>query len=218
MKFDIENFYPSISKDLLERALKFACRFTTIPTTTTDTIKHCCKSLLFSQNNAWVKKDKPEFDVAMDSYDGTEICKLGGLYLLEELTNITPKKSVGMYRDDGLAILPNTSKPERLKNKIRKLFKNNKLKITIEARMHQTDFLDVTFNASTGKYWPFRKPNSILQYIHTQSNHPPNIRKQLPTMIEKRLHTNCHRFSPSLLNTGNSFFSIAHSTTSLETI
>ena len=48
-------------------------------------------------------------------------------------------------------------------------------------------FLDVTFNASTGKYWPFRKPNSILQYIHTQSNHPPNIKKQLPTMIEKRL-------------------------------
>ena len=53
--------------------------------------------------------------------------------------------------------------------------------------MHQTDFLDVTFNASTGKYGPFRKPNSILQYIHIQSNHPPNIRKQLPTMIKKRL-------------------------------
>ena len=67
------------------------------------------------------------------------------------------------------------------------MFKNNKLKITIEAGMHQTDFLDVTFNASTGKYWPFRKLNSILQYIHTQSNHPPNIRKQLPTMIEKGL-------------------------------
>ena len=125
----------------------------------------------------------------MGSYDGAEICELVGLYLLEELTNIIPKESVGLYRDDGLAILPNTSGPEteRLKKKIRKLFKNNKLKITIEANMHQTDFLDVTFNASTGKYWPFRKPNSILQYIHTQSNHPPNIRTQLPTMIEKRL-------------------------------
>ena len=53
--------------------------------------------------------------------------------------------------------------------------------------MHQIDFLDVTFNASTGKYWPFHKPISILQYIHTQLNQPPNIRKQLPTMIEKRL-------------------------------
>ena len=80
MKFDIENFYPSISEDLLERALKFACRFTTILTATIDTIKHCRKSLLFSQNNAWVKKDNPEFDVTMGSYDGAEICELVGLY------------------------------------------------------------------------------------------------------------------------------------------
>ena len=125
----------------------------------------------------------------MGLYDGAEICELVGLYFLEELTNIILKESVGLYRDDSLAILPNTFGPEteRLKKKIRKLFKNNKLKITIEAGMHQTDFLDVTFNASTGKYWPFRKSNSTLQYIDTQSNHPPNIRKQLPTMIEKRL-------------------------------
>ena len=112
-----------------------------------------------------------------------------GLYLLEELTNIISKESVGLHRDDGLVILPNTSglETERLKKKIRKLFQNNKLRFTIEARMLQTDFLDVTFNASTGKYWPFGKPNSILRYIHTQSNYPPNIGKQLPTMIEKRL-------------------------------
>ena len=125
----------------------------------------------------------------MGSYDGAEICKLVGLYLLEELTNIIPKESVGLYKDDGFAILPNTSglETEKLKKKIRKLFQNNKLRITLEAGLHQTDFLDVTFNACTGKYWPFRKPNSILRYIYTQSNHPPNIRKQLPTMIEKRL-------------------------------
>ena len=123
MKFNIENFYPSVFKDLLERALKFACRFTTVPTATIDTIKHCCKSLLFSQNNAWVKKDNPEFNVTMGSYHGAEICELVGVYLLEELTNIIPKDSVGLYRDDGLAILPNTSGPktERLKKKIRKL-------------------------------------------------------------------------------------------------
>ena len=53
--------------------------------------------------------------------------------------------------------------------------------------MQQTDFLDVTFNADYGKYWPYKKPNSQLQCIHTQSNYPPNIKKQLPKMIEKRL-------------------------------
>ena len=91
MKFDIENFQPSISEDLLERALKFVRRFTIIPTATIDTIKHYRKSLLSSQNNAWVKEDNPEFEVAMGLYDGAEICELVGLYWLEELTNIVPK-------------------------------------------------------------------------------------------------------------------------------
>ena len=76
---------------------------------------------------------------------------------------------------------------ERIIKNIRNLFKTINLKITIEAGMQQTYFLDVTFNADNGKYWPYKKPNSQLQYIHTQSNHPPNIKKQLPKMIEKRL-------------------------------
>ena len=84
------------------------------------------------------------------SYNGAEICELVGLYLLEELANILPKESVGLYRDNGFAILPNTSGPktERLKKNIRKF---NKLQITIEDRMRQTDFLDITFNTSTGR-------------------------------------------------------------------
>ena len=39
----------------------------------------------------------------------------------------------------------------------------------------------------TGKYWPFRKANSDLLYIHAQSNHPPNIIKHLPSTIESRI-------------------------------
>ena len=40
---------------------------------------------------------------------------------------------------------------------------------------------------ATGKYWPYRKPNSDLQYIHAQSNHPPAIIKQLPAAIYSRI-------------------------------
>ena len=40
------------------------------------------------------------------------------------------------------------------------------------------------------KYYPFRKPNSDPQYIHAQSNHPPNIIKQIPSMISTRLSNN----------------------------
>jgi len=35
-----------------------------------------------------------------------------------------------------------------------------------------------------------RKPNSEPQYIHVQSNHPPNIIKQIPAMISKRISNN----------------------------
>ena len=51
----------------------------------------------------------------------------------------------------------------------------------------QTDFLDATFNLTSESFWPYRKVNSNPQYIHTSSNHPPNIKKQLPNMIAKCL-------------------------------
>ena len=146
------------------------------------TIRHCRKSLLFCTDKIWVKKSNPEFDVTTGSFDGAEICELVGLYLLDQLSNILPVESFGLYRDDGLAILSGISGPdtERIIKNIRNLFKTNNLKITIEAGMQQTDFLDVTFNADNGKYWPYKKPNLQLQYIYTQSNHLPSSKSNFP--------------------------------------
>ena len=45
----------------------------------------------------------------------------------------------------------------------------------------------MTLNLNSGKYWPFCKPNNTPLYIHKDSNHPPNIIKQLPSMIEDRI-------------------------------
>ena len=36
-------------------------------------------------------------------------------------------------------------------------------------------------------YKPFHKPNSEINYIHKESNHPPSIIKQLPLSAESRL-------------------------------
>jgi hypothetical protein len=36
-------------------------------------------------------------------------------------------------------------------------------------------------------YEPFNKPNNTPQYVHIQSNHPPNILKNLPSNVNKRL-------------------------------
>ena len=49
------------------------------------------------------------------------------------------------------------------------------------------NFLDVTFDLSTGKYKPYRKPNDDPLYIHKHSNHPPSILRQLPASINKRI-------------------------------
>ena len=51
------------------------------------------------------------------------------------------------------------------------------------------NFLDVTFDLSTGEYKPYRKPNDDPLYINKHSNHPPSILRQLPTSINKRIST-----------------------------
>ena len=42
-------------------------------------------------------------------------------------------------------------------------------------------------NLNDGSYRPYHKPNDEIRYIHSESNHPPAIIKQLPLSIESRL-------------------------------
>ena len=110
-------------------------------------------------------------------------------FFFHKLSTIIPKKLAGPYRDDGLAILRNSSGPntDRIKKRIIKLFRKHNLKITIETNIIQTDFLDVTLNLKTENHWPFRKPNDEQIYININSNHPLFIKKALPGMIFIRL-------------------------------
>ena len=125
----------------------------------------------------------------MGSYDGTEVCELVGLFILHQLSQLVGVKNIGLYRDDGLAILENASGPtsERIKKKIIKLFRQHELNITAETNLVKTNFLDVTFNLKSGKYWPYRKPNNQPLYVLHHSNHPPTIKKQLTSMLANRL-------------------------------
>ena len=152
-------------------------------------IQHSRKSLLFEGDNVWTKKNNSLFDVTMGSYDGAEVCDLIGLYLLNEMKLMFSNLDLGLYGNDGLGRYKNLSGPatERLKKAMVKFFSDNGLKITIEFNMQRVNFLDVTFDLSNGKYWPYRKPNDQPLYIHKESNHPPSIIRQLPNMIEKRI-------------------------------
>ena len=148
MKFDIVEFYPSISKELLSKAIEYAQSVTTIEEKVIKMIYHAPKSLLFDKDTVWVKKDNPESDVTMGSYDGAELCELVGLYLLDLLTKEFGKKNVGLYRDDSVSCFENISVPdsEKIKKKLFKIFKSNGLSITVECNLIVTDFLDVTFD------------------------------------------------------------------------
>ena len=189
VQLDIVEFYPSISSELLKNALNFARKHIEIDEDTFSDIMHARKSLLFCQDDVWVKKNNPEFDVTMGSYDGAEVCELVGLFLLDTIKKECPGLELGLYRDDGLGVTRNLSGPqsEQLRKKLFKIFKSCGLKITLDCNLTQVDFLDVTFNLHSEKYWPYRKPNNEPLYIHTESNHPPSIIKQLPAMIEARV-------------------------------
>ena len=39
----------------------------------------------------------------------------------------------------------------------------------------------------TGVHKPFMKPNNTPLYVHNKSNHPPNIIKNIPESINRRL-------------------------------
>ena len=132
-----------------------------------------------SQVKCYVKEIDFEgnFDVTMGSYDGPEICELVGIYTLSKLKNITSKGDIGLYRDDGLILLRelNGQQTDKIRKAIIKVFKSIGFQIEIETNLHEVNFLDITFNLRCGTYRPYKKPNDKLLYVHTLSNHPPQI-------------------------------------------
>ena len=80
-------------------------------------------------------------------------------------------------------------KQERTLQKFSDIGFNIKIKTNLEI----VDFLDVTLNRIDGTYHPFKKPDDKLSYIHTSSNHPLPIIRQIPSSI-------CHRLSDNSSN------------------
>ena len=195
LKFDVVEFYPSITEELLNKALKFAEKHVKITAEEINIIKNSCESVLHSRGDIWVKKKKSGgtgslFDIAMGSYNGAETCELIGLYMLHGLNKIFGPGLVGLYRDDGLAAIPIQSgyKTEKLKASIHRFAKGFGLKVTIEAPLTSTDFLDVQLNIDSKSFAPYRKPNSRILYVNAGSNHPSNIINSIPNIINDRLN------------------------------
>ena len=124
----------------------------------------------------------------MGLHDGVEVCELVGIYLLGKLSSIIDKEN-GLCRDDGWSAIQNTNGliPNRFRKDVTAIFHNEGLKIAIDTNLTTTDFLDVTLDLFTGKYFPYRVPNDSPLYVNANSNHGPNILEQIPTMVNMRI-------------------------------
>ena len=154
MQFDIEEFYPLISKELLLKAITYAKTSVNISDEETNTIMHSRKSLLFNNTDILIKENgDPDFGVTMGSFDGAELCKLVGLYILHILGEKYGKHGIGLHRDDGLACFRYTSgtQADRIRKDFIKIFREDfDLSITCETNLKAVNFLDVTLNLTTG--------------------------------------------------------------------
>ena len=112
--------------------------------------------------------------------------------ILSQLSNIIKNTDMGLYRDDGLIIIrnPNGPKLDSYKKRISNALKLLGFRITIHTTLKIVNFLDVTLNLIKGTFEPYKKENDTPIYIHTSSNHPTSIIKQISKFINHRLSDN----------------------------
>ena len=106
-----------------------------------------------------MKGDPFVFDVTMNRYDGAEVCELIGLSILHQLSSAYSSRSIGLYRDDGLAVFKNVSARilDKTTKNFSKIFGKLGLKITGQANLKIVNYLDITLNLTTGKFYPLKK-------------------------------------------------------------
>ena len=145
----------------MTNALNFAKEITDISREDMQIMYHARKSLLFSNEKPWMKRERNLFDVTMGAYDGAVVCELVGIFMLNKIS-----EKYGLYRDDGLAVFKNISDPEseRIKKNFQSLFKKYGGEI-IACNKKVIDYLDVTFNLKDGTYKPCGEDVELVKMV-----------------------------------------------------
>ena len=126
----------------------------------------------------------------MGAFHGAQACEMVGLYLLNLLKTLPDFQPI-LYRDDGLGVTRLTPRlQEKLKQRIIQTFKDQGLAITIEINQKRVNFLDLTLDLESGLYKNFRKPGDKPLYVSAYSNHPPQVLKNIPLGVERRISDN----------------------------
>ena len=194
--FDIVDYYGSISEDLFNEALEWAQNQVHITSDEIKIILESKTSLLYDGREYWKKKGDSDFGIQMGAWDSAESTDVVGLFLLSKIKEIKVNNqrvrvTSGLYRDDGnIASRMTARMNDKFKKKLCELFGYYGLRIEIDCNHKIVNFLDVTLNLNTGLYYPYSKPNNIIKYINTQSNHPPTSIKNTVKNISNRLSRN----------------------------
>ena len=116
---------------------------------------------MYHNDDPWVKKDTSvEFDVTMGSYDGAEVGDIVGVFMLDMLSKLFEKNSIGLHRDDGLSIFRNYNghQSNKVRKDLTKLSKKYQLNLDIKCNLKTVDYLDISFDLNPSIYKPFNKP------------------------------------------------------------
>ena len=106
--------------------------------------------------------------------------------MLDQLTK--NNLDLGLYRDDSLGVTNLKGRPlEAKRQQIQEIFRQSGLRVTITSNLVATDFLDIFFDLRSETHRVFTKEGDIPSYVHSQSNHPPNVLKNIGPAVNKRL-------------------------------
>ena len=191
LQFDLVNFYPSINKKIFDQTIEFARKHLTITDRDLEIIYNCRRGILCHNGRNWIRKDTPEnFDVPMGGRDSAQVSDITGLYILDCIGRVVGQEYVGLYRDDGLMVIPNSNGPKtnEIHKKIQKVFNYIGFKVDISSNIRSVDYLDVTLNLADGTYKPFSKNSKDPTYINVNSNHPKHVIRQIPNSVNKRIN------------------------------
>ena len=168
----------SITRDSQEKRVQFARQHAKVRDFTS---RHACLEVKFGFRQVQVCFIGGSLPVILSS--------MGRTVYMNKLRTKFNNENIGLYRDDGLAAFRNMGPrtADKIKKQFIDTFKEYGLKITIESNLKIVNYLDITLDLSNGKYYPYRKHGNPPQYVNAKSNHPPQIIKQLPASISKRI-------------------------------
>ena len=97
-----------------------------------------------------------------------------GLYMLHLLSDT--KQDLGLYRDNMLGVTRLRGRSlEKMRQTIQRIFQEAGLKVIGTLGLEATDFLDIFLDLRAGTHRSFVKEGDRPTYVHSQSNHPPNM-------------------------------------------